>query len=62
MVMLGKDGNIYGLNESSGGIFYTINKDGISPIYEFDYGHVGPMAEFEHIILRAQMEKHPLDD
>lgn len=47
MVMLGKDGNVYGLNDTYGSVFYKITPDGLFPVYNFDYAHVGPMAEFD---------------
>jgi uncharacterized repeat protein (TIGR03803 family) len=47
-LMLGKDGNIYGLNEIDGGnMFFKITKDGLFSLHHFDYATIGPMIEVE---------------
>ncbi|HEY0743645.1 MAG TPA: choice-of-anchor tandem repeat GloVer-containing protein [Chryseosolibacter sp.] len=42
----GSDGNIYGVNKNAEGtLLYKITNDGIFPVYQFEYGSFGPMAE-----------------
>jgi uncharacterized repeat protein (TIGR03803 family) len=47
-ILLGKDGNVYGLNQNeAGGLFYKITKDGLFIVHQFDYATMGPIIEAE---------------
>ncbi|HEY0771970.1 MAG TPA: choice-of-anchor tandem repeat GloVer-containing protein, partial [Sphingobacteriaceae bacterium] len=42
----GSDGNMYGFNRNAEGtLLYKITENGIYPVYQYEYGTFGPMAE-----------------